>query len=463
MSQPLTAPRFDAALIEKYDHAGPRYTSYPTAANFSGAFDEASLRAMATASNEEPIPADLSLYIHVPFCHSPCFYCGCSRVINRNPARTAAYLRSLGKEIALTAAIFDTDRRVRQVHFGGGTPNSLAIEQVAYVMGFLEEQFTFDEAQACEIGIELDPRFADRDYVRSLARLGFNRASVGIQDFDPRVQQAVNRVQSLAETREVLQAARRAGFRSTSVDLIYGLPRQTLEGFGRTLDDVVELNPDRVAVYGYAHLPGLFKAQGRIHPHDLPSAPMRLELFALALERLTAAGYAYVGMDHFARDTDDLMVAQRAGTLQRNFQGYATHGRCDIIGMGPSAISRIGESYSQNAKDLQLYEARLDAGFLPVSRGIVLNADDVIRRDAINTLMCSGELERKPFAERHRLDFNDYFAATLVSLAALQADGLVAIDEAFIRVTAKGRLLLRCVAMCFDAYRDRAVSASRLI
>jgi oxygen-independent coproporphyrinogen-3 oxidase len=465
MNPILSAPHFDAALIARYDNAGPRYTSYPTALQFGPDFDEDALRSTIAASNEEPIPRPLSLYVHVPFCRSPCFYCGCSRVITRDAARADAFLQHLQCEIVQVSSWFDADRAVRQLHFGGGTPNFLDIGRMRMLLGTLASHFTFADRTEREFGIEIDPRFADADYIQGLGELGFNRLSVGIQDFDTPVQRAVNRIQSVRQTRDVLVAARSAGFRSISVDLIYGLPMQTLEGFDRSLDEVIALAPNRVAVYGYAHMPQLFKAQGQIDAADLPDPALRLQLFGRALERLSGAGYRYIGMDHFARVDDELVLAQQRGTLQRNFQGYSTHGNCDIVGLGPSAISRIGDSYSQNLRDLDGYYAALAAGHAPVARGIVLDDDDILRRELINALMCHGELDTATFAATHRIDFASYFADSLARLKTLAEDGLVTMDARYLRVTAKGRLLLRAIAMCFDRYLapERATGYSRVI
>ncbi len=460
MNHVIAAPEFDPALIARYDINGPRYTSYPTAPQFRHDFDEAALRAAIRASNEEPIPRPLSLYVHVPFCMSPCFYCGCNRVITRDIGKADRYLERLYREIELAAPLFDRDRPVRQLHFGGGTPNFLDLPRMRELMESLARNFSFSHQSQREYGIEIDPRFADSDYIRGLAELGFNRLSVGIQDFDPVVQQAVNRIQSVAQTREVLEAARSAGFASVSVDLIYGLPQQSLAGFDQTLTEVIELVPDRVAVYGYAHLPALFKAQHQIDAKELPDPATRLALFGHALERLSAAGYVYIGMDHFARADDALVHAQRKGTLQRNFQGYSTHGDCDLIGLGVSAIGRIGNSYTQSARDLAGYYAALDAGRLPIMRGLELNQDDVIRGELIGELMCHGVLDMPAFAARHRLLFDVYFSAELRRLRALAEDGLVTLDARFIRVTPRGRLLLRIIAMCFDAYLEEAQTAS---
>ncbi|WP_329743377.1 oxygen-independent coproporphyrinogen III oxidase [Dyella sp. A6] len=461
MATSLIAPEFDPALVARYDVAGPRYTSYPTSPHFRADFDVMALRRVIRTSNEEPIPRPLSLYVHVPFCMSPCFYCGCNRVITRDVAQASRYLERLYREIELMASLFDRDRTVEQMHFGGGTPNFLDAAQMSELLESLSRHFSFSREPEREYGIEIDPRFADGDYVANLGRLGFNRISVGIQDFDPVVQKAVNRIQSMEQTREILDAARDASFRSASVDLIYGLPFQSVAGFGRTLEQIVALNPDRVAVYGYAHLPETFKAQRQIDENTLPDAATRLALFGCALEKLSEAGYVYVGMDHFAKADDELVQAQRAGTLQRNFQGYSTHGDCDIVGLGVSAIGRIGNTYSQNARDLIGYYAALDAGRMPVMRGLELDEDDVIRRELIGELMCHGMISKPGFGMRHRLLFDEYFANERQRLRVLIDDGLVSESEQEIRVTSRGRLLLRIIAMCFDAYLGDTAQSAR--
>ncbi|HTV84655.1 MAG TPA: oxygen-independent coproporphyrinogen III oxidase [Dyella sp.] len=457
------AHHFDAALIARYDGNGPRYTSYPTALHFAPSFDEAALRKAIAATNNLSPPRPLSAYIHVPFCHSPCFYCGCNRVITRDANKSHRYLSVLSQEVARLAPLFHQDRSLHQLHLGGGTPNSLDIDQMTALMAALERHFHLAPPSQREFGFEMDPRHADADYVSALARLGFNRLSVGIQDFSPAVQAAVNRLQSPEQTRRVIEAARTNGFRSISVDLMYGLPRQTQPDFARTLDTVLSLAPDRLAVYGYAHLPHLFRAQSHIKAEETPSAAERLDLFGQALETLTGAGYVYIGMDHFALPGDDLVRAQRAGTLQRNFQGYSTFGHCDIVGLGPSAISRIGDTYSQSIRDLAGYSAAVLGGNLPVARGIALTADDRLRREVINTLMCDGELDMLAFSESHHLDFPSYFGQELVRLYRLGEDGLVAVDDRRIRVTPTGRFLLRQIAMSFDAYLPAKQHGARLI
>ena len=449
---PPAVPHFDAELIARHDVTGPRYTSYPTAPQFHIGFDESSFRAVARASNEDPIPRRLSLYVHVPFCASPCFYCGCTRVITRDRGKAEIYLSHLYREIELVAPLFDRNRPLVQLHFGGGTPNFLDAAQMSELLQSLARHFSFSHDAEREFGIELDPRWCGPDYVRMLAAHGFNRVSVGVQDFDRTVQAAINRIQSVEQTRAVLDAARASGFRSTSVDLIYGLPKQTAANFRRTLEQVIELAPDRIASYAYAHLPDRFKAQRRSHAMDLPSAAQRLELLGLTVEMLTAAGYRYIGMDHFARPGDDLARAQEAGTLQRNFQGYSTHGDCDLIGLGVSAISHVGSTFSQNERELRDYYAAIEQGRLPTVRGIELDDDDVLRAEVIQRLMCDGRLDMASVEARHRIDFADYLSAELERLRTAADDGLIDITPESLVVTPRGRFLLRNIAMCFDAY-----------
>ena len=450
------ASHFDPQLVQRYDVAGPRYTSYPTAPQFHAGFGEAAFRAAAKRSNEDPIPRRLSIYVHVPYCLSPCFYCGCTRIITRDHAKAGVYLEHLYREIELIAPLFDRDRPVAQLHFGGGTPNFLDAQQMGDLLDVLSRQFSFSQDSAREFGIELDPRSCDAAYVHMLAAHGFNRISVGIQDFDPEVQRAVNRVQSYEETRTVLDAARESGMRSVSVDLIYGLPKQSVEKFRRTLEQVIALKPNRVACYAYAHLPERFKAQRQIDAADLPDAATRLELLGLTIAMLTGAGYRYIGMDHFALPDDDLARAQDTHALQRNFQGYSTCRDCDLIGLGMSSISHIGNTFSQNARDLIQYYGALDSGHLPTVRGLTMADDDRIRADVIQHLMCHGTLDVRAFEARHLIEFGVYFGAELQRLRELEADGLVAVDPLRITVTPRGRYLLRNIAMCFDAHLARA-------
>lgn len=448
-------PPFDADLLRRYDRSGPRYTSYPTAPQFHAGFGEAAFREAAKLSNDDPIPRRLSLYVHVPFCFSPCFYCGCNRVITRDLSRAGSYLARLEREVAMVAPLFDRDRDVIQLHLGGGTPNFFDTGQLGELMESLHRHFHFSNAVDRDISIEIDPRCVNAGDIEALAFMGFNRASLGVQDFDPAVQEAVNRIQSVEETLAVIDACRKERFRSINVDLIYGLPGQNRDGFGRTLDAVIAARPDRLAVYSYAHLPQLFRPQKQIDESLLPSAEEKLGLLQVAIEILTAAGYRYIGMDHFALPSDELAIAQDQGGLHRNFMGYTTHAESDLVGFGVSAISHIGDSYSQNPRDLPGWEAAIDAGRLPVWRGLQLSADDVLRADLIQQLMCLGRIEKAALEARYGIVFDEYFADDLQRLRPLADDGLVECGVTSIRASDRGRLLLRLIAACFDDYLHR--------
>lgn len=450
--QPSAEPALDADLLRRYDIAGPRYTSYPTAPQFRSDFDEARYREHARRTNAADTPRPLSLYVHVPFCASPCFYCGCNRIITRDAAAGVQYLERLVREIASVAPLFDRKRTTQQLHLGGGTPNFLRHRELALLVEALAGHFQFSAEDDRDFSIELDPRFTTPIEIERLAALGFNRASLGVQDFDPVVQGAVNRIQSVEQTLSIIDACRSSAFRSVNVDLIYGLPHQTAEGFERTLETVIAARPDRLAVYGYAHMPRLFKAQRHIDANALPGAEGRIALLRLAIERLGAAGYRHIGMDHFALPEDDLSRAQEAGGLHRNFMGYTTYAGCDLVGFGMSAISHVGDSFSQNQRDLRSWEAALDAGRLPVWRGLSLSQDDEIRADVIQRLMCQGIVDFHDIESRHGIAFEAYFGGALERLETLVADGLLSIDGRRIRATVRGRFLLRIVAMCFDRY-----------
>jgi oxygen-independent coproporphyrinogen-3 oxidase len=454
----IAAPVVEPELLRRYDRPGPRYTSYPTAPQFHDGFGETQLRQAIRESNADPIPRRLSLYVHVPFCTSPCFYCGCNRVITRDAARGERYLDHVEVEIGRTAPLFDRDRDVMQLHFGGGTPNFIGPDGLARIIESLDRHFHFSRSASRDFSIELDPRFVAPGDIAAMASLGLNRASLGVQDFDPEVQQAVNRVQSVVQTLDVIEACRAAGMRSINVDLIYGLPKQNLAGFARTLQTVIQARPDRIAVYGYAHMPLLFKAQRRIVDADLPDPETRLALLQLAIERLGEAGYDFIGMDHFALPQDELSQARARGDLHRNFMGYTTHADTDLVGFGVSAISRIGETFSQNPRDLASWEQALDRGHLPVWRGLRLDRDDVLRADVIQSLMCHGRLDTARLGARHDVDFDAYFAAALPRLRELESEGLVRLRPGLIEVTSRGRLLLRIIATCFDAYLPSAVA-----
>jgi len=447
-----STPPFDAELLRRYDRPGPRYTSYPTAPQFSETFNEATLRDVIQRSNEDPIPRPLSLYVHVPFCASPCFYCGCNRIITRDVKRGEKYLQDLMKEVDLIAPLFESDREVIQLHFGGGTPNFLSPIQLGEFMEFLLQHFRFSASEKRDISIEIDPRCVKPDDIAALAFMGFNRASLGVQDFDPEVQAAVNRIQSVEETLAVIDACREHNFRSVNVDLIYGLPKQTLKGFSKTLDTIITARPDRIAVYSYAHMPQLFKPQRQLDETLLPSGETKLALLQLAIEKLSQAGYCYIGMDHFALPKDELAIALERGDLHRNFMGYTIHAESDLIGLGVSSISHIGDSFSQNPRDLHHWENNIETGHLPVWRGMKLNEDDIIRADLIQRWMCLGEIDIADFEDRHNIYFNEYFAKELLKLQSLVADGLVTIDPKHLKTTSRGRLLVRIIAACFDAY-----------
>jgi oxygen-independent coproporphyrinogen-3 oxidase len=455
------AAHIDRSLLERYNRPGPRYTSYPTAPQFRDAFTEADLRAAIVASNGDPIPRRLSIYVHVPFCASPCFYCGCNRIITRDTTRGEVYLARLYREIALVSTLFDRDREAIQLHFGGGTPNFLSPAQLGECVGTLRNHFNFSDSRERDISIEIDPRFVTPEEVAELARIGFNRASLGVQDFDPLVQAAVNRLQSVEQTRAVVDACREHGFRSVNIDLIYGLPKQTPEGFSRTLEQVLAIRPDRLAVYSYAHLPDLFRPQRQIHEADLPSPDTKLALLHMAIARLTQAGYVYIGMDHFALPDDDLATAQARGGLHRNFMGYTTHAESDLVGLGVSAISHVGSTYSQNPRDLARWEIALDEGRLPVFRGLHLSEDDQLRADLIQALMCQGEIPMRALERRYDIAFDDYFGTCLERMRPLEDDGLVKRERDRIVATSQGRLLLRNIAMCFDAYLDKPADVAR--
>ena len=441
---------FDPEIIRRFDINGPRYTSYPTADRFAPLSAERArhhLGARDALIGGRP----LSLYFHVPFCSTICYYCACNKIITKDHGRSAKYLRYLARELGLQAACLPAgDNVVEQLHWGGGTPTFLSHAEMRDLMATTRRHFKLLEGG--EYSIEVDPRKVDRATVELLAELGFNRMSVGVQDFDEVVQQAVNRVQSEAETRAVIDAARELGFRSVSIDLIYGLPKQSVEGFDRTLDRVLEASPDRLSIYNYAHLPTLFKPQRRILDADLPSPDARLHILDLAIRRLTDAGYVFIGMDHFAKPDDELAVAQRAGRLHRNFQGYSTHADCDMLSFGISSISQVGTAYWQNAKTLDEYYAALDAGELPVLRGIELTADDLLRRAVIQQLMCHFELSLDALDAVHGIDSAQYFATELAELREMAEAGLVRLEARRLVVLPPGRMLVRAISMVFDAW-----------
>ncbi len=449
----------DANLIRQFDRPGPRYTSYPTADRFVEAFDEGAYRRALEERQIGRLARPLSLYVHVPFCSSICYYCACNKIITKDHGRSAKYLRYLAREMALVEEALGTRQRIEQLHWGGGTPTFLSREELRELMGSIRAHFAVDPQAECSI--EVDPRSADPETIHLLGEIGFNRISVGVQDFAPDVQRAVNRVQSYEQTAAIVEAARSAGFESVNADLIYGLPKQDTRSFHETINKVLVLNPDRIALYNYAHLPSVFKPQRRINEADMPSAETRLELMLLAIRSLTLAGFRYIGMDHFAKPDDDLAVAQRQGTLHRNFQGYTTRPECDLIGLGISAIGAVGPAYAQNVKTLDEYYDALDHGRFPVLRGIELTKDDLVRRAVIQALMCSFEVSIEAIEVGHLIDFKRYFAVELEELREYAALGLVEFDDEWITVTPRGRFLVRAVCMIFDYHLRTAQARAR--
>lgn len=464
MQYPASELVIDPVLIRTHDVTGPRYTSYPTADRFVEAFGELDLRQWLARRNIGGFTQPLSAYVHIPFCNTICYYCACNKIVTRDRSKSAKYIKYLQAELALVRPLLGDDRKLCQLHWGGGTPTFLSRDEMAGLMAALDE--TFERAADAEVSLEVDPRRVEAGRMEFLAGLGFNRVSIGVQDFDAAVQHAVHRIQGEDETRRVIEEARASGFRSVNLDLIYGLPKQSLDSFGRTLDKVLALQPDRIALYSYAHLPRAFKPQRRIAESDLPTAEAKLEIMTLAIGRLTRAGYLYIGMDHFARPGDELALAQSQGRLQRNFQGYSTRPESDMLGFGVSAIGKVGPTYYQNAKDLEGYYRALDAGRLPVARGIELSRDDLVRRAVIHALCCNFRVSIESIELAHLVDFRKYFAAEMADLRRLAAEGLVELTSDWIVVTAKGRLLVRSICMVFDRYlreREARATYSRVI
>lgn len=454
------------ALAQRYDVAAPRYTSYPTAASFQPDVTPEALEAAIQRSNEAETPAPLELYIHVPFCHALCYYCACNRIVTRNSEKVRHYVDGLVNEAAHLAPHLGRNRAVRKIHLGGGTPTYLRPAALAELMERLAQTLTFAPIQHREMAIEVDPRSVSADDMGALKAAGFTRLSLGVQDLDPKVQAAINRVQPYARLQELVGAVRREGFKSLNFDLIYGLPHQNVEQFEQTLEQVLELTPDRIALYGYAHLPERFRAQRLLNQQELPSGGVRLQLLVRAIERLTEAGYIYIGMDHFARPTDALAAGRQEQTLIRNFQGYEPGPHTDLIGLGMSAISSLGDIYTQNHKSLPQWDAAVGKHCLTVERGHISSRDDRVRRDVIETIMCRDKLDFSEVEQRHAIDFEAYFAGALARLREMEADGLVKRDTKALHITSRGRLFLRAIAMCFDAYLkqpDQKVRYSRIV
>ncbi|MBN6741251.1 oxygen-independent coproporphyrinogen III oxidase [Acidithiobacillus sp. MC6.1] len=453
---------FDHALIRRYDQPGPRYTSYPTAPHFGEDFDEKALQAALNDSNTSGRP--LSLYFHIPFCEHLCFYCACTKVVTRHHEWGTPYVAHLDQEMALTREHIDGRRPVDQLHFGGGTPTFLRRGDIAFLLDSIGKHFHLLPDDQGEYGIEIDPRALEPGTLRLLRDFGFNRISIGVQDLDAAVQKAVHREQSFALTASIVDEARQLGFRSVSLDLIYGLPLQTPESFAQTLEAVLTLRPDRLSVFNYAHLPDRFPPQKRILDTDIPSPDMKLRILAESIATLQQAGYLYIGMDHFALPDDELAIAQREGSLYRNFQGYSTHAGTDLLAFGMSAIAMVGTTYSQTIKDLDAWGATLDSGHLPVERGLRLSAEDLLRRHIITRLICDFSLDFNALNRQFSLEFHQHFAAILPALKAMSNDGLLQINAHALTVTPQGRLLIRHICMAFDAYlAQKTVHYSRVI
>lgn len=441
---------WDEALIQKYNYSGPRYTSYPTALEFSEAFDYPQFLQAAAQYPQRP----LSLYVHIPFCHMLCYYCACNKIVTRQTHKAAEYLTYLDKEMTSLAPQF-AGRQVTQLHWGGGTPTYLNADEIRQLMAMLRRHFQL--APDGEFSIEVDPREIELSLLDVLREVGFTRLSLGVQDFNLEVQQAVNRVQDNDFIRALLQQARELGFRSTNLDLIYGLPLQTRASFRHTLEQIAAMRPARLSIFNYAHLPARFAGQHKIREDQLPAPAEKLAMLQETIGYLTAQGYQYIGMDHFALPDDELAIAQREGKLHRNFQGYTTQGECDLLGLGVSSISMLGDAYSQNQKELKAYYAALDAQGQAQWKGCALSADDLVRRDVIKQLICNFRLDYAEIEQRYALSFAEYFAADLALLAPFVADGLVVLEPRGIRVSTTGRLLIRNICMCFDVYlRERA-------
>ena len=446
----MTELVFNNTLIQKYDKSGPRYTSYPTAIQFSEKFDEESYYEQVRLSNERNTP--LSLYFHIPFCDTICYYCGCNKIVTKNRNHAEPYLEAVYKELALQGELFKATRIVRQLHWGGGTPTFISHAQMTELMEQTRRHFTLLDDDSGEYSIELDPREVNAASIDLLRQLGFNRISLGVQDFNPKVQQAVNRIQSYKETRDVILAARKNKFHSISLDLIYGLPFQTIQSFNETIDRVLELDPDRLSVFNYAHLPEMFKTQRQINSDDLPSAEDKLAILHHVTNKLIDAGYEYIGMDHFAKPTDELAIAQKERKLYRNFQGYSTNSDCDLVALGITSIGKVADSYSQNIKTIKEYTEVIDSGHLPVYRGIALSEDDILRREVINQLICHFELSFKNIENAFSINFSDYFADELKQIKEMEMDSLLRLSKDKISVLPEGKLLIRNICMVFDIY-----------
>lgn len=457
------ALQWDAQLIRQYDLSGPRYTSYPTAPQFSETFSAEDFNAAVERSNASQRP--LSLYFHIPFCDTLCFYCGCNKVVTNNKGRAKPYLDSVVREIAMQAERFDTRRPVKQLHWGGGTPTFINCDEMSLLMNATRQHFNLVDDESGEFSIEIHPGRVTASTMEHLRNLGFNRVSMGVQDFDLRVQKAVNRYNTLEDVTSLMEALRRQSYHSISMDLIYGLPLQTRQSFATTLNRVIDLSPDRLSLFNYAHLPHLFKSQALIKEEELPSAEQKLDILQMSIEMLQNAGYVYIGMDHFAKPEDSLVQAQRAGVLQRNFQGYSTHGDCDLIAMGVSSISSFGGVYVQNAKNVEQYQKLIDKGESASIRGFTLSAEDHLRQFVINQLICQFSLSFNDIQQYFSVDPKIHFQSELEELAPMIEDGLLLVNDDGIQIQNAGRLLIRRVCMVFDEYLRKGprIAYSRVI
>lgn len=457
------ALQWDAQLIRQYDLSGPRYTSYPTAPQFSETFSAEDFNTAVERSNASQRP--LSLYFHIPFCDTLCFYCGCNKVVTNNKGRAKPYLDSVVREIAMQAERFDTRRPVKQLHWGGGTPTFINCDEMSLLMNATRQHFNLVDDESGEFSIEIHPGRVTASTMEHLRNLGFNRVSMGVQDFDLRVQKAVNRYNTLEDVTSLMEALRRQSYHSISMDLIYGLPLQTRQSFATTLNRVIDLSPDRLSLFNYAHLPHLFKSQALIKEEELPSAEQKLDILQMSIEMLQNAGYVYIGMDHFAKPEDSLVQAQRAGVLQRNFQGYSTHGDCDLIAMGVSSISSFGGVYVQNAKNVEQYQKLIDKGESASIRGFTLSAEDHLRQFVINQLICQFSLSFNDIQQYFSVDPKIHFQSELEELAPMIEDGLLLVNDDGIQIQNVGRLLIRRVCMVFDEYLRKGprIAYSRVI
>ena len=448
-------------LIKRYNKNGPRYTSYPTAASFDESVKTQSYLKHALMSNELPVPQDISLYVHIPFCDTLCFYCGCNKIATKNRDRGDVYLDYIEKEVKLLKPYFDSDRLVTQLHWGGGTPTFLTPQQTQRLMGILSNNWNFCPTDDRDFSIEIDPRSTTVEGIKDLYSLGFNRFSLGVQDVHPEVQKAINRIQPLSMTKSIMDACREVGSKSINIDLIYGLPLQTVETFSDTLDEIIKLSPDRLSVFNYAHMPQLFSPQKRIIESDLPSSNTKLEMFHMIVEKLIEAGYVYIGLDHFAKPDDELALALDNGTLQRNFQGYTTHAESDLVSLGVSSISSFDGLMAQNEKDIDAYYKQLDDGTLPIARGVVLTEDDKVRRYIIQQLMCQNHVDLNEALAIYKLKGWSYFSREYELLKPMEEDGLVVVDSTSVAITLKGRMLARNIAMVFDTRSQTKIAEQK--